>query len=52
MYEGNDKVKKEKIQNHSSQFESMKMKDEENVASYLLHVDEIINTIKGLGEMC
>jgi hypothetical protein len=26
------------------------MKDEEMVASYLLHVDEIFNTIKGLGE--
>jgi hypothetical protein len=26
------------------------MKDEENVASYLLHVDEIFNTIRGLGE--
>jgi hypothetical protein len=27
------------------------MKDEENVASYLLCVDEIVNTIRGLGEM-
>jgi hypothetical protein len=26
------------------------MKDEENVAAYLLRVDEIVNTIKGLGE--
>ena len=26
------------------------MKDEENVASYILYVDEIVNTIKGLGE--
>jgi hypothetical protein len=32
-------------------FESLKMKDEENVASYLLCVDEIVNTIRGLGEM-
>lgn len=26
------------------------MKDEENIAGYLLHVDEIVNTIKALGE--
>jgi hypothetical protein len=26
------------------------MKDKENVAVYLLHVDEIFNTIRGLGE--
>jgi hypothetical protein len=26
------------------------MKDKENVASYLIHADEIINTIRGLGE--
>jgi hypothetical protein len=29
----------------------MKMKYEENVASYLLYVDEIVNIIKGLGEI-
>ena len=26
------------------------MKDKGNVATYLLYVDEIVNTIKGLGE--
>ena len=26
------------------------MKDEENVITYLLHVDEIVNTIRGLSE--
>jgi hypothetical protein len=26
------------------------MKEEENVVSYLLHVDEIVNTTRGLGE--
>jgi hypothetical protein len=33
------------------QIKSLKMKDEENVASYLLCVDEIVNTIRGLGEI-
>jgi hypothetical protein len=28
----------------------MKMKDKESFAAYLLHVDEISNTIRGLGE--
>ena len=28
----------------------MKMKDEENVTAYLLCVDEIFNTIRGIGE--
>jgi hypothetical protein len=43
-------VKKEKLQTHRRQFESLKMKDEENVAAYFLRVDEIVNTIRGLGE--
>jgi hypothetical protein len=50
IYEGNSKVKKEKFQTHRRRFESLKMKEKENVASYLLHVDEIVNTIGGLGE--
>jgi hypothetical protein len=50
LYEDNDTFKKENIQTHIRQFESLKMKDEENVAVYLLCVDEIVNTIRGLGE--
>jgi len=26
------------------------MKEEENIASYFLHVEEFVNTIRGLGE--
>ena len=33
IYEGDDKVKKEKLQTHRGQFESLKMK-EANIASY------------------
>jgi hypothetical protein len=51
IHEGDDKVKKATLQNHRRQFESLKMKDEENVSSYLLHVDKIVNTIRGLGEI-
>ena len=33
----------EKLQTHRGKFEILKMKEEENIASYFLHVDEIIN---------
>ena len=36
IYEGDDKVKKEKLQTHRRQFKSLKMKDEENVTTYFL----------------
>jgi hypothetical protein len=49
IHEGSDNVKNEKIQTHKRQLESLKMKDKENVASYHLCVDEIVNTIRGLG---
>ena len=49
-YEGDDKVKQEKIQTHRSQFEILKMDEEENIAAYLLCVDGIVNIIKGFGE--
>jgi hypothetical protein len=50
IYEGDDKFNKENLQTHRRYFESLKMKDEENVAAYLLLVDEIVKTIRGLGE--
>lgn len=31
-------------------FGSLKMQEEENVAAYFLQVDEVVNSIKGLGE--
>jgi hypothetical protein len=51
IHEGDDKVKKAKIKTHRRQFKILKMEDKENVAAYLLHVDEIVDTIRGLGEM-
>jgi hypothetical protein len=50
IYEGDDKVKREKLQVYKGQFETLKMNEEENIAAYLLHVDEVVNSIKGLGE--
>lgn len=35
---------------HEAQFENLNMKEDENVAAYFLRVDEVVNTIRGLGE--
>ena len=32
------------------QFEVLRMKEEENISAYFLQVDEIVNSIRGLGE--
>ena len=50
IFEGNNKVNKVKLQAHWGQFESLKTKDEENVAASLLRVYDILNTINGLCE--
>jgi hypothetical protein len=50
IYEGHDKVNKGNLQTHRRQFKSLKMKDEEIDAAYFIQVDEIVNTIKGIGE--
>ena len=50
LYDGDSKVKKAKLQTYRSQFESLKMDDEEDIASYFLRVAEVVNSLKGLGE--
>lgn len=32
------------------QFESLRMREEENATAYFLRVDEVVNSLKGLGE--
>ena len=49
IYEGESKVKESELQTYRGQFESLKMKEEDNVGEYLLRVDEFFNAIKGLG---
>lgn len=49
-YEGDDKVKKAKFQTHRMQFESLRMQEQENVAAYILTIDGVVNSLKGLGE--
>jgi hypothetical protein len=50
IYEGDSKVKGEKIQTYRGQFEQLKMKEDENIVAYFLQVDEIVNVIIGLEE--
>jgi hypothetical protein len=50
IYQGDSKVKETKLQTYRGQFEQLKMKEDENIAAYLLQVDETVNAIIGLGE--
>ena len=50
IYEGDSKVKEEKLQTYRGQFEQLKTKEDENIAIYFLQVDETVNAIMGLGE--
>ena len=36
LYDGDSKLKKEKLQTHRRQFESLRMEDEEDIVAYLL----------------
>jgi hypothetical protein len=50
IYEGDPKVKQVKLQRHRAEFENLKINEKEDIATYLLRVDEVVNAIKGLGE--
>ena len=49
VYEGDNKVKGDKLQTYKRQFEHL-MKEDEDILAYFLRVDEIVNTMRGLGE--
>jgi hypothetical protein len=50
IYEGDTKFKATKLQTYRGQFKQLKMKEDENIAAYLLRVDETVTAIIGLGE--
>jgi hypothetical protein len=50
IYEGDSKVKGENLQTYRGQFKQLKMKENEDISSYFLRVDETVNAIIGLGE--
>jgi len=50
IYEGDTKVKGDKLQTLKAKFEQLKMKEDEYIASYFIQVDEVLNGIKVLGD--
>jgi hypothetical protein len=46
VYEGDAKVKVKNIQTYKGQFEQLKMKEDENIASYFLQFYETVNSIR------
>jgi hypothetical protein len=50
IYEGDSKVKVAKLHTYRGQFKQLKMKEDDNIATYFLRVDETVNEIIGLGE--
>lgn len=49
-YEGDNEVKKSKLQGFKIKFESLSLNDDEDIAKYFQRVDEVVNTIRGLDE--
>lgn len=49
-YQGDEKVRKAKVQTHRVVFEGILMKNSENIATHFLHVDEVVNALRGIGE--
>ncbi len=50
VYEGDTRVKSAKLQSYKSQFERLKIEESEDIATYFLHIDEVVNTMRGRGE--
>ena len=50
VYKGDGNVKGAKLQTYKRQFEYFTMKEDEDIVAYFLQVDEIVNTMRGLGE--
>ena len=49
IHEGDKKVKIAKLQFYRAQFENIKMNDDEDIASFFLKVEKIVNKMKALG---
>ncbi len=50
VYEGDTKAKSVKLQTYRTQFEGLKMEESEDIATFFLRIDEVINTMRGLGK--
>ena len=50
IYAGDSNVKEAKLQIYKAKFEQLRMKEDCNIVAYFQYVDEITNTLEGLGE--
>ena len=50
IYAGDSNVKEAKLQIYRAKFEQLRMKEYCNIAAYFQYIDEITNTMEGLGE--
>lgn len=50
MHEGDEIIKEAKLQHYRAQFEGLKMSEDETVEHYMVRVNGIVNTIRGLRE--
>ena len=50
IYASDSNFKESKLQIYREKFEQLKMKEYNNIATYFQHIDEITNTLEGLGE--
>ena len=50
IYACDSNVKEAKLQIYRAKFEQLRMKEDCNIAAYFQYVDEIANTLEGLGE--
>ena len=50
IYEGDSQVKCAKLQTLRIQYETLKMHNDESIASYLLCIHEVVNCMKNLGQ--
>ncbi|XP_059066114.1 uncharacterized protein LOC131857483 [Cryptomeria japonica] len=50
IYQGDDKVKESKLITLKTQFDNLKMSENETIAAYFLRIEEVVNARKGLGE--
>jgi len=49
-YEGDSQVKCARLETLIIQYETLKMRNDESIASYFLRIDEVVNCMKNLGE--
>ena len=49
-YEGDEKVKSAKLKTLRIDYENLKMHNDESVANFFLHLDDVVNRMRNLGE--